>query len=82
VLLQEALSAGHSAAAGLLGAGLGLGVVLLTTWASPGGAVDPAPAHPSGGRRFPRCSPGRPASSRSANGPSTRRLWYASRSSS
>ncbi|MBW1683961.1 MAG: hypothetical protein JRS35_02750 [Deltaproteobacteria bacterium] len=45
-LLQEALSAGHSVAAGLLGASLGLGVVLLTTWASPSGAVDPPPAHP------------------------------------
>jgi hypothetical protein len=45
-LLREALSAGHSVAAGLLGAGFGLGVVLLTRWVTPGGGTSLPAVHP------------------------------------
>ena len=45
-LLQKALSASHSVAAGLLGAGFGLGVVLLTVWATPRSGTHLASAHP------------------------------------
>ncbi len=45
-LLREALSAGHSVAASLLGAGVGLGVVLLSMWATPRSGTQLPPAHP------------------------------------
>jgi hypothetical protein len=45
-LLQEARSAGHSVAAVLLGAGVGLGVVVLSLWATPRAGTDLPPTHP------------------------------------
>jgi hypothetical protein len=45
-LVREAHSAGHSVPAGLLGAGFGVGVVLLSVWASPRGDTHWPLAHP------------------------------------
>jgi hypothetical protein len=45
-LRREALSAGHSIAAGLLGAAVGLGVVLINVWAAPRTGMRWPSAHP------------------------------------